>query len=62
MISVYEVVGITICVKDAILMLNHIFMTAMVPGRRVADFGAIGMIERFEDESSPVTVSGLDGI
>ena len=48
--------------KDAILMLNSISMTAMVPGRQVADFGAIGMIERFEDELSPVTASGSDGI
>ena len=37
-------------------------VTAMVPGRQVADFGAIGTIERFEDEPSPVTASGSDGI
>lgn len=35
---------------------------AMMPGRQVPDFGVIGMIERFEDELSPVTASGLDGI
>ena len=35
---------------------------AMVLGRQVADFGDIGMIERFGDEFGSVIVSGSDGI
>lgn len=42
-------------------MLGAVVLVLVCAGA-AADFGVIGMIERFEDELSPVGASGSDGI